>query len=91
MAILKTALDEEILSKSQRLVIRSIYRMSQLNEALVAFQKLEFDNVVRGPKDQSRVDQVHAMKAYLSSSISSVLLSVKIPKPRLEKESSPDQ
>jgi hypothetical protein len=88
MAILKTALDEEILSKSQRQVCRAIYQMSQLHEAIIQLNKLELvQSTEPNPNGVTTVhDQYQDMKLYLLTQISQIMMFTKIPKLRTTKK-----
>jgi hypothetical protein len=82
MAIIQSSMNEEILSRSEKAVIRGIYRASQLAEAKVSLEKtmLAFMNDQnRSAVETSINDHVKLLNAYFNHAISVALLSTKVP------------
>lgn len=82
MAIVQSSLAEEILTRSERAVIRGIYRASQLAEAKNTLDKVESvlftssDDIVSSRSDKAHISKI---KCYLESAIAKALMSVKTP------------
>lgn len=84
MAILQSTLAEEILSRQQRAIVRSIVKASQLNEALVILNKVTEVNYAGQRAAGLKVihsDNVIDIQNYLISSINEVLTNTKVPAP----------
>jgi len=86
MAIVQASIQEEVLPRSERAVIRGIYHASQLSEALVTLSRIEeclgsINSASRlGTKNTIEThDTISSMKAYLSSQIANALVSTKLP------------
>lgn len=88
MAILKSVLDEPLLSRQQAVVLRDIARAAQLSQGLKELQNIE-DNL--DPKQDDNVlrrSRYLDIQSYLSSEIKRILTQVKVPK--LKPENSED-
>lgn len=87
MAILKGAFEEEILPKSQRVIVKAIYKMSQLNETKIALAKVVLKEADSWMSAGKRLTPDLTLKArqvqeYLDSNIENILNSIKLPKPK---------
>jgi len=83
MAIVQSSLNEEILNRQERAIIRGIYRAAQLHEGLVQLQKIQdhIDSISRtfGTENARRFDHVNSIKQYLAGHILEALNSTKLP------------
>jgi hypothetical protein len=85
MAIVQASIQEEVLPRSERAVIRGIYHASQLSEALVTLCKVEASieeqraATVRSATPAIPKETISLMKDYLVRQIASALVSTKLP------------
>jgi hypothetical protein len=92
MAILKTALDEEILSKSQKSICRAILKMAQLHEAKSTLDKIDLSLYnAESPQGVTVKELKQQICIYLLEQISQILITTKIPKLKLESEFIPTE
>jgi len=79
VAILKTSLEEDLLSKQERYVLRNIQHVAQLAEGLKALKNVK-ETIEPGynPDTQNRVPLTD-IEGYLTKRISVALASVRIP------------
>lgn len=100
MAIVQSSLQEETLTRSERAVIRGIYRASQLAEAMTALSKAV--EIITVPNDSlshlgdptSITDtdkHILKMKAYLAEAITGALVNTKIPSSSPKSKSQPSK
>jgi len=84
MSVLKTNLDDEVFSRQEKIVARSINHASQLCECLVQLKKLKQEALVVNQYPQGLMDvttqaQCDALEAYLRKSITMALMNTKVP------------
>jgi hypothetical protein len=85
MAIVQASLQEDILPRSERAVIRGIYHASQLSEALIALSKIEdslnnkCNEAVKLRTHINFKESIDQMKHYLAVQIANALVSTKVP------------
>jgi ABC-type polysaccharide/polyol phosphate transport system ATPase subunit len=79
MAILRTALEEPLLSRQQSSVLREIARAAQLNQGLIEVRKVS-ESLSEGTGLNQQLTKVKNLTTYLSSEIDRVLSSIKVPK-----------
>lgn len=83
MAILKSALEEPLLSRQQVVVLRDIARAAQLNQGLMDIRRIEDAlNSCKPSNGQARAIAPDLVK-YLESEIERVLMQIKVPKQAL--------
>jgi len=96
MAIVQASMAEEILNRSERAVIRGIYRASQLAEAKASLQKtvlaLESFGTASNNAGQPTLfkEHVKSIEEYLSNAISVALVSTKVPASRKPESDNPN-
>jgi len=82
MAILKTLLDEEYISKSERSILRALYRANALMEGQKVLGSLNLNSYSRMKANDafsSEIeDQVKAINTYLDLQISKALMSIRL-------------
>jgi hypothetical protein len=84
MAITLSSLTEEMLSKQERAVVRNIYRVGQLSEALASLEKsLATLNLAHhgslDPEVKRREQCVANLIGYLKSAMLNTLVNTKVP------------
>lgn len=92
MAIVQASMAEEILNRSERAVLRGIFRASQLAEAKASLEKTiaSFNSQNASSNAVSEALNVHvqSLKTYLETAITVALVSTKVPATRKQDESS---
>jgi hypothetical protein len=92
MAILKGSLEEEILTKSQRVIVKAIYKMSQLNEAKTTMSKIAYLSDIHSNECSKEnlvpecIEKANLIKEYFDSEIEKILHSIKLPSRGLKKD-----
>jgi hypothetical protein len=91
MAILKGSLEEEIFTKHQRVIVKAVHKMSQLNEAKTAMSKITYSNNIQGNEVLHNlvpecVEKVNLINEYFDSEIEKILNSIKLPSRGLKKD-----
>lgn len=81
MAITQDSMAEEILSRSERAIIRSVYRASKLQEGIIAIDKILATLSESAPMGQTPPSFPHIkeIKRYLQDAISTALVNTKVP------------
>jgi type II secretory pathway predicted ATPase ExeA len=80
MAILQGTLSEELISRSEKAVLKGIFRASQLNEGLIALQKVNLSIDPKRRIDAALREVVDTqLEVYLRHRIEVALESIKIP------------
>lgn len=80
MAILKTVIEESLLSKSEQAALRVIVRVQQLNEGLIVIQKLE--DRLREPYNEANslvLTRIKEFENYLNSAINDSITQHRLP------------
>lgn len=92
MSIQKTAVEEEVLSKQERAILRSILRINYLVEGIVALDKskevLETQHAQCASAEVLRT-HTSSVRSYLANQALMVLESVKVPGSSSSKEEAP--
>jgi len=78
MAILKSVLEESLLSKSEQAAMRVLARVSMLNEGLIVLQKLSPSGNGSNPS-AGVVTKISEFKKYLDQAIDNSLLQHRLP------------
>lgn len=86
MAITKTILDEEVVSKQERNVLRSIYRANALLEGIISLNKISdtLSDIKASSTEMSgtplnQQEVIDLQVTYLRTAIAKVLSSTKVP------------
>lgn len=79
MAILKSALEEPLLSRTQTAVLRNIACATQLNEGLRNVKQIKDTMCVLRPGQTETKSPYSEIEDYLKSEINRVLMQIKVP------------
>jgi hypothetical protein len=79
MAILKTLLEEDILTKQERTVLRSIYRAQALNEGIIALARLADTMATSSEETYAAISASKQIVDYLKVRCQRILTDIKVP------------
>jgi hypothetical protein len=89
MAILKGSLDEEVFTKHQRVIVKAVVKISQLNEAKTSFNRACLASDMEASalrQDASYRKQISDINEYFDSEIKKILNSIKLPSRGLKQD-----